>query len=212
MVVAWVIVTAFYVIMWLSTKGHLPPSLGVFFAFIVAVSLVMHLAVRRYAPYSSQVLLPVATLLNGIGYVEIARWNPAHARYQAVWFLLSAVIVVGTLKIVRSVRDLDRYRYLTLLVAMILMLLPLVPHFGENINSARLWVAVGPLSFQPIEIAKILLVFFFISVGLFRHLFGTAFLNLASCVRCHVALFVVGTSERRFDFTVDSYQTETQRN
>ena len=163
MVVAWVIVTAFYVIMWLSTKGHLPPSLGVFFAFIVAVSLVMHLAVRRYAPYSSQVLLPVATLLNGIGYVEIARWNPAHARYQAVWFLLSAVIVVGTLKIVRSVRDLDRYRYLTLLVAMILMLLPLVPHFGENINGARLWVAVGPLSFQPIEIAKILLVFFFAS-------------------------------------------------
>ena len=163
MVVAWVIVTAFYVIMWLSTKGHLPPSLGVFFAFIVAVSLVMHLAVRRYAPYSSQVLLPVATLLNGIGYVEIARWNPAHARYQAVWFLLSAVIVVGTLKIVRSVRDLDRYRYLTLLVAMILMLLPLVPHFGENINGARLWVALGPLSFQPIEIAKILLVFFFAS-------------------------------------------------
>jgi peptidoglycan glycosyltransferase len=61
------------------------------------------------------------------------------------------------------VRDLDRYRYLTLTAAILLMLMPLVPHVGEKINGARLWVVVGPISFQPIELAKILLAFFFAS-------------------------------------------------
>jgi peptidoglycan glycosyltransferase len=41
--------------------------------------------------------------------------------------------------------------------------MPLIPHIGQNINGARLWVIIGPISFQPVEIAKILLVFFFAS-------------------------------------------------
>jgi cell division protein FtsW (lipid II flippase) len=141
----------------------MPPRIWTFFAVIVLISLGLHLAVRRYAPNSSQVLLPIATLLNGIGYVEIARWNPTNASYQALWFFLSAVAVVITLMVVRHVRDLDRYRYLTLTAAIGLMLLPLVPHIGVPINGARLWVKIGPISFQPVEIAKILLAFFFAS-------------------------------------------------
>jgi cell division protein FtsW (lipid II flippase) len=163
LVIAWIIITSFYIIMYLGTKGHLPARLGAFLAVLIATTLAMHFAVRRYAPRASQVLLPVATLLNGIGYVEIARWNPGRAGYQALWFVVSGVILVATLKFIKSIRDLDRYRYLTLAVAMLLMLAPFTPHFGENINGARLWVALGPLSFQPIEIAKILLVFFFAS-------------------------------------------------
>ncbi len=163
MFLAWVIVTAFYVLMSLATKGHVPARLDVFLGVVISVSLAMHVAIRRYAPRASQVLLPVATLLNGIGYVEIARWDPTEAGYQSLWFVVSALIVVVTLKLVKSIRDLDRYRYLTLAAAMALMLAPLTPHFGRNINGARLWLALGPLSFQPIEIAKILLVFFFAS-------------------------------------------------
>lgn len=163
MFVAWVIVTGFYVLMSLATNGRLPSRLGFFLLVLIAVSLLMHVAIRRYAPRASQVLLPVATLLNGIGFVEIARWDPTRAGYQALWFVVSAMIVVLTLKFVKSIRDLDRYRYLTLTVAIALMLSPFTPHFGENINGARLWLAVGPLTFQPIEIAKVLLVFFFAS-------------------------------------------------
>jgi peptidoglycan glycosyltransferase len=163
MLLAWIITAAFYVLASLGSQGHMPDRLWLFLTGIVAISLGLHVAIRHYAPNSSQVLLPIATLLNGIGYVEIARWNPSHASYQSFWFLASAIAVVLTLKAVRHVRDLDRYRYLTLTAAIILMLLPLVPHFGEKINGARLWVALGPVSFQPIEIAKILLAFFFAS-------------------------------------------------
>ena len=61
------------------------------------------------------------------------------------------------------VRDLDRYRFLSLTGAVLLLLLPLVPGLGANINGARLWIILGPISFQPVEIAKVLLVFFFAS-------------------------------------------------
>jgi peptidoglycan glycosyltransferase len=160
---AWLIITGFYVLASLGAQNHLPPRLVVFLTFIVVTSLGMHLAVRRYAPGSSQILLPVSTLLNGIGYVEIARWDPTFAGSQALWFLISAVGVVITLKFVKHVRDLDRYRYLTLSAAFVLLLLPLVPHVGETIGGARLWVKIGPIHFQPVEFAKILLAFFFAS-------------------------------------------------
>ena len=165
MILAWIVVTSFYVLASLGAHGHLPPHLGVFLCAIVAISLAMHFAIRWLAPNASQVLLPIATLLNGIGYVEIARWNPNDSipAHQALWFLISAGGLVVTLRVVRHVRDLDRYRYLTLLGAILLLLSPLIPHFGQNINGARLWVIVGPISFQPVEIAKILLVFFFAS-------------------------------------------------
>jgi peptidoglycan glycosyltransferase len=163
MILAWIIISCFYVLASLGAKGHLPTRLGVFLTFIVAISLALHFAIRFLAPNSSQVLLPIATLLNGIGYVEIARWNPQAAGNQSLWVLLSAIALVVTLVVVRRVRDLDRYRYLTLLAAIGLLLVPLIPHFGENIGGARLWVKFGPISFQPVEIAKILLVFFFAS-------------------------------------------------
>ncbi len=163
LILAWVIIASFYVLASLGAQGHLPDRLGVFLTTIIAITLALHVCIRFLAPNASQVLLPIATLLNGVGYVEIARWDPKAAGYQALWYLISAGALVATLILVRRVRDLDRYRYLTLLAAVGLLLLPLVPHIGQKINGARLWVIIGPISFQPVEIAKILLVFFFAS-------------------------------------------------
>lgn len=134
---------------------------GWYLGAMILISLVMHFVIQRYAPRSSQILLPIATLLNGIGYVEIARWSPTEAKSQTLWFLVSAVVLAFTLKFVRHVRDLDRYRYLTLVAALALLVAPLA--IGTTINGARLWILVGPFSFEPVEFAKILLVFFFAS-------------------------------------------------
>ena len=66
---------------------------------------------------------------------------------------------VGTLVIVRHVRDLQRYRYTLLLAGIVLLVLPLSP-LGHEVNGARVWIQVGPMSFQPGEVAKLCLVVF----------------------------------------------------
>ena len=105
-------------------------------------------------------ILPLAVLLNGIGYVIIARWDPGQAKGQATWAALGVVLYVATLLVVRYSRDLERYRYLLLLLAGVLLVAPL---FFSPIYGARLWVHFGGLEFQPIEFSKILLCIFFAS-------------------------------------------------
>ena len=160
---AWLITASFYVLASLGSQNKMPPHFDLFLGGMVVVSMFMHFAIQRWAPQSSQVLLPIATLLNGIGYVEIARWDAPYASQQALWYIASAVAVALTLKIIRHVRDLDRYRYLTLVAAMLLLIAPLIPHIGSSVNGARLWVDFGRFSLEPVEFAKILLILFFAS-------------------------------------------------
>ena len=63
---------------------------------------------------------------------------------------------------VRDIRIIARYRYTCAIAGVMLLLLPLAPSpIGRTINGARIWAAVGPVSFQPGEIAKVLLTAFF---------------------------------------------------
>ena len=157
------ITTALYSLASLGQDGRLPLNAWGFLAAIFGLSLGVHLANRWLVPNATSVLLPIATLLNGIGFVEIARWNPVYAQQQATWVAISAALYVATLFFIRRSRDLDRYRYLLLLLAIFLLLAPVIPHIGLKVNGARLWVHVGSIQFQPVEIAKLLLVIFFAS-------------------------------------------------
>ena len=163
LVLAGAITTSLYALASLGQDGRLPLHLWGFLAAVLGLSMGVHLANRWLVPNATSVLLPLATLLNGIGFVEIARWNPANAQQQATWAGISAVLYVATLFFIRRSRDLDRYRYLLLLVAILLLLAPVIPHIGLKIYGARLWVHVGSVEFQPVEIAKLLLVIFFAS-------------------------------------------------
>jgi len=158
-----VLIGALYALASLGAKGHIPTNLIFILAAIMAMSVGGHFALRVLAPRANQLLLPLASLLNGIGYVEIARWNPMRAQNQAIWSLLAMGGLIGTLYFFKRSRDLDRYRYITLLTAIVLMILPLIPGIGLSVNGARLWIGIGPYTFQPIEISKILLALFFAS-------------------------------------------------
>ncbi len=68
---------------------------------------------------------------------------------------------IVVLAVVRDSRGLARYRYTFLLLGLIALLLPLVPGVGLEVYGARLWAKVGPITFQPGEAAKVLLVVFF---------------------------------------------------
>ncbi len=147
----------------LGKVGQPPAGLIGFAAVMVALLVGAHLAVRRLAPNADPIILPVALLLNGVGYTMITRLNGELAALQAVWTAVGIAAFIGTLLLVPRARDLERYRYSFLVLGLVLLLLPLLPGLGRNINGARIWIRLGPIGFQPGEIAKIVLAIFFAS-------------------------------------------------
>ncbi len=158
-----------YVLAGLGRTTTLPADIGPFLIIVLGLLVVAHVATRRLAPGADGIILPLAALLNGIGYVFIARLDEARtdpqnlAALQATWTAVGVSAYVGTLVFVRRARDLQRYRYTFMLAGLVLLLLPLVPGIGFEINGARIWAAFGPVNFQPGEFAKIILAIFFAS-------------------------------------------------
>ena len=156
-----------YVLVALANGPKLPPNVAILLAWVFGLYLVAHLAVRRFAPAADGTLLPIAAMLNGLGFVMIARLAGGgkdyaeQARVQSVWVTIGIVVFVVTLIVVRDVRIFARYRYIALLLGLMFMLLPLAPGIGQSRGGGRLWIGLGPLSFEPSEIAKVLLVAFF---------------------------------------------------
>ena len=91
------------------------------------------------------------------------RWDPGNAEVQAGWTALGIVFYLVTLFVIRRSRDLERYRYVILLIGGLLLVAPLLPVFGKDVNGARLWVGVGFMIVQPVEGAKLLLCIYFAS-------------------------------------------------
>jgi cell division protein FtsW (lipid II flippase) len=155
-----------YIIAELGAKSKIPPHIGPFLGILLGLSLFTHMANRWLVPQANAVILPLAVLLNGIGYVIISRWNPPYAKAQAGWAAIGVALYIITLLLVRFSRDLERYRYLLLLIGGALLVAPLFfsPLKQEGTSAgARLWIHYGHLSFQPVEISKILLCVYFAS-------------------------------------------------
>jgi peptidoglycan glycosyltransferase len=156
-----VIVGGAYTLASLGTTASIPANIGPFLAVIVGLFIAAHVAVRKLAPGADGMLLPLAGLLNGIGYVFIARLDKDLAGLQATWTAVGIVAFIVTLAVVRRPRSLERYRYTFLLIGAGLLMLPLVPGVGRTINGAKIWVSLGPVNFQPGEFAKVALAIFF---------------------------------------------------
>jgi cell division protein FtsW (lipid II flippase) len=163
-VMAVILTGGLYVLAGFGKAGNLPANIGPFLVIIILLIVVAHLAMRRLAPNADPILLPVSVLLNGIGYVFIARLSPHEARLQAFWTFMGIMVFIATLALVRRARDLERFRYTFAFLGIGLLLLPLLPGIGENINGARLWIHLGSFNFQPGEIAKLALAIFFASI------------------------------------------------
>ena len=132
---------------------------------LAVLSLAVHVMLRVFAKYADPVILPITVALNTLGLAMIHRIDIAKGTTQSgrqlLWTAISVVIAVLVLYLLKDHRVLGRFTYIALLASILLLLLPMIPHVGKTINGARIWVGLGPFSFQPGEIAKITLSIFF---------------------------------------------------
>ena len=154
-----------YAAVGLGVEEKVPADIVSYGGWLAALIIAAHITVRLVAPYADPVLLPIVAALNGLGLAEIHRLdlalNTHFARQQLTWMTLGVALFIATLVFLRDHRVLQRFTYTCGLLAIVLLLLPMAPGVGRNINGARIWIRIGPASFQPGELAKLLLAIFF---------------------------------------------------
>ncbi len=165
LVLALVVGIGAYASVGLGIEGEVPTNLLAYGGWLTLLVVAAHVAVRLVAPYADPVLLPVVAALNGMGLAIIHRLDLAKdttlASQQLTWMTLGVVLFVGTLVVLPDHRLLARFTYTSGLAAIVLLILPMLPGIGRTINGAKIWIALGPFSFQPGEVAKVLLVITF---------------------------------------------------
>ncbi len=163
LVLASVITIFAYILASLGKYSTMPADLSLVLVAMLLFPIVIHVANLYLVPYADPIIMPVVAFLNGIGFVMISRLNHLQAPLQGTWTALGVVAYIGTLLVIKKSEVLDRYRFIFAVLGIGLLLMPLVPGLGENINGARLWIRLGPMSFQPVELAKLALAIFFAS-------------------------------------------------
>ncbi|MFD8567124.1 FtsW/RodA/SpoVE family cell cycle protein [Streptomyces sp. NPDC057694] len=156
----------------LALDGSLPTGLLGYGLGLGLLAGVAHIVVRKFAAYADPLLLPLATLLNGLGLVVIWRLDQSEllqsigqagsaAPKQLMYTAIGIAFFIVVLIFLKDHRVLQRYTYISMLGAIVLLLLPLVPGLGVNIYGAKIWIHIGSFSIQPGEFAKIVLAIFF---------------------------------------------------
>ncbi|MCX4512027.1 FtsW/RodA/SpoVE family cell cycle protein [Streptomyces sp. NBC_01619] len=156
----------------LALDGQVPTGMLGYGLGLGLLAGVAHLVVRKFAKYADPLLLPLATLLNGLGLVLIWRLDQSprlsarndfapQATNQLMYSALGIALFVGVLLLLKDHRVLQRFTYISMVASLVLLILPIVPGLGADVFGARIWIRVGPFSIQPGEFAKIVIAVFF---------------------------------------------------
>ncbi len=135
-------------------------------AYYAGTLFVLYLGVRLLLSHSDVLLLPIVTLLTGIGLVMIFRLTydiegaENLATTQAIWILIGSGTMFFMVLFFRNYHRLFDYKYLFAFAGVFLIASTFTP-LGYEVNGARLWVDLGPANFQPSEFARIALIVFF---------------------------------------------------
>jgi cell division protein FtsW (lipid II flippase) len=127
----------------------------------LGLCLAAHVVLRLTLPHADPYLFPLVAVLACFGLVMLYRLDEDLAREQAQWFVVGLLAFSGTIfALRRDHRVLERYRYSIALLGIVLLLLP---RLGSPVNGAYLSFHLGPIAFQPAELAKIAIVIFLAS-------------------------------------------------
>jgi len=125
---------------------------------------------RKLTPDLPLFAVVVALVCVGVVMVYSASAIVAADRFHDPFFFLKkqlfwAVLGLGCLwgGMLFDYRRLERLMMPLLILSFVLLVLVLVPPFGQSINNTRRWFHLGPVSFQPVELAKFALVLYLAS-------------------------------------------------
>lgn len=123
--------------------------------------LVVQFVIRRAGHRGDGLLLPLAAMLTALGLIMVFRLKPGLYMVQALWAAIGLASFAAAAFVFRRAEQLAEYKYFWGLAGITLLLATAL--FGVDIGGNRNWLALGPVRFQPSELAKLLIVLFLAS-------------------------------------------------
>ncbi|MDE3111205.1 MAG: FtsW/RodA/SpoVE family cell cycle protein [Acidobacteriota bacterium] len=158
------LVSAGFAAVYIQRSNQLTTVSLVYGGLVQGLCLAAHIFIRVTLPYADPFIFPLVAVLACFGLVMVYRIDgTTNARLQAQWFVLGLVLFAVTVLWFRDYRKLESYRYLIMIGSLVLLVLPRIPHFGEQVNGAYVAVHLPGITFQPTEFAKVGLVIFLAS-------------------------------------------------
>ncbi len=154
----------------LGALDRIDPMILVFGGGLAVLVFALHVVLRVVASDADPFVLPIATVLSGLGIAMIYRidiaknftgWD-SFANKQLAWTAISLAGAIAIVIALRNYRVLYRFTYISGLAGIVLLILPFIPGLRARGVNADVWVSIGGIfSFQPGELAKICLAIFF---------------------------------------------------
>ncbi|MGW0482885.1 MULTISPECIES: FtsW/RodA/SpoVE family cell cycle protein [Nonomuraea] len=156
----------------LAMNGEIPSGMLTYGLSLGGLMLAAYLVLAKFAPWADPLILPLVTVINGLGLVMIFRLSESPSKLpsatlaspnsQILWTLVGVVLFSVTLIFMRDHRALQRLTYTAGALGLLLLVSPLTPGLGQELNGARIWIGIPGLGqLQPAEFAKLALVVFF---------------------------------------------------
>ncbi|MDR0789108.1 MAG: FtsW/RodA/SpoVE family cell cycle protein [Bifidobacteriaceae bacterium] len=133
-------------------------SAFVFFLASYLIFFALQIVLKEYDHY----IMPIILTLNIIGIAVIFRLGGPYIK-QGISSIIGMIIFLAITIIIKDYKTLANYKYIFMLISIILLIMPMIPFLGNNINGATSWVTIFGVSMQPSEFSKIFLSIFFAS-------------------------------------------------
>ncbi|WP_327586645.1 FtsW/RodA/SpoVE family cell cycle protein [Nonomuraea sp. NBC_00507] len=161
------IVMGAYANVGLAIDGRIPAGMLTYGLGLGGLMAVAYIVLAKFAPWADPLILPLVTVINGLGLVmiyrlESAKMPGASAANQIMWTAVGVVMFTATLLVIRDHRMLQRLTYTAGAVGLVLLAIPaILPASLSEVQGAKIWIRIGGFSIQPGEFAKLALVVFF---------------------------------------------------
>jgi len=125
---------------------------------VLAVLCIVWVAAQPRGSARDNALPAFAIVLSTVGLLAVARISPELAHRQQYWLLVSLLLAVGLGPVFTNFRRMAAIKYLWVLLSLVLFGMLLA--FGQEVNGARLWIRIGAIQYEPVELIKLFIVFF----------------------------------------------------
>ncbi len=136
-----------------------PGSIGPPYLLVLLVAASYAWVLRAPSDTRRDDVLPaLAVLISALGLATVARLSSDLAHRQEVWLLLSLTLAIACGRSFDAFRRFASFKYVWVLGS--IALFACLALFGQEVNGAKLWIRIGPVQYEPVELIKLFIVFF----------------------------------------------------